>query len=267
MVQPPKDLKSFTSLLEIVAALRGPEGCPWDKEQTHRTLTPFAIEEAHELAEAIERDDEAEMISELGDLLLQIVLHSEIGRQENRFDVHDVIFAISEKMVRRHPHVFADTKVADSNEVLANWSAIKAQEKKKFDADEAMRFDVSLSTPALTRSQKIGDKTKRLRFDWQNASEVLAKVDEELAEVKAELASGDKESLEHEIGDLLFSVAQLARHAGLEAEQCLRTANARFEKRFFTMRKQIKESGRDYDQLSNAELEEAWQKVKAHLDK
>lgn len=265
MVQPPKDLKSFASLLEIVAALRGPEGCPWDKEQTHRTLTPFAIEEAHELAEAIERGDEAEMISELGDLLLQIVLHSEIGRQESRFNIHDVIYAISEKMVRRHPHVFADTKVADSNEVLDNWSAIKAQEKKKFDADEAMRFDVSLSMPALTRSQKIGDKTKRLRFDWQNANEVLAKVEEELTEVKDELKSGDKDRLEHEIGDLLFSVAQLARHVGLEAEQTLRTANARFEKRFFTMRKQIKRAGRDYDALTSAELEEAWQKVKRDL--
>jgi len=265
MVQPPKDLKSFASLLEIVAALRGPEGCPWDKEQTHRTLTPFAIEEAHELAEAIENGDEAEMISELGDLLLQIVLHAEIGRQEKRFDVHDVIRAISEKMVRRHPHVFADAQVADSSEVLANWSEIKAREKKKFDADEAMRFDVALNTPALTRSQKIGDKTKRLRFDWQNAGEVLAKVEEELNEVKDELKGGDKERLEHEIGDLLFSVAQLARHAGLEAEQCLRAANARFEKRFFTMRKQIKESGRDYDELTTAELEAAWSQVKAHL--
>lgn len=266
MVQPPLDLKSFASLLEIVTALRGPDGCPWDKEQTHRTLTPFAIEEAHELAEAIESGDEKEMISELGDLLLQIVLHSEIGRQERRFDIHDVIHAISEKMVRRHPHVFADAQVSDSEEVLANWSQIKAKEKKKFDGDEAMRFDVSLSTPALTRSQKIGDKTKRLRFDWRNADEVLAKVEEEFNEVKVELKSGDKKRQEHEIGDLLFSIAQLARHLGLEAEQCLRTANARFEKRFFTMRKQIKADGRDYDSLSTAELEDAWQKVKASLD-
>jgi len=274
MVMPPKDLKSFTAFLEIVTALRGPEGCPWDKEQTQRSLTPYAIEEAHELAEAIESGNDSEMISELGDLLLQIVLHSEIGRQEGRFDINDVIFSISEKMVRRHPHVFSDTKVADSNEVLANWSEIKAKEKAAKPAvDEAMRFDVPLSIPALSRSQKIGEKTKRLRFDWQNAIEVFAKVEEELAEVKAELPSqtttsvGEKAKsrLEHEIGDLLFSVAQLARHVGLEAEQCLRTANTRFETRFFTMCKQIKLTGREYEKLSSTELEAAWQITKASL--
>jgi tetrapyrrole methylase family protein/MazG family protein len=274
MVTPPKNLNSFLSLLEIVTALRGPDGCPWDKEQTHRSLTPFAIEEAHELAEAMESGNEGEMISELGDLLLQIILHAEIGRQEGRFDVGDVICSISEKMVRRHPHVFSDTKVADSNEVLANWSEIKAKEKvAKPTLDEAMRFDVPLSIPALTRSHKIGDKTQRLRFDWQNAAEVFAKVEEELTEVKAELPLDSAEPvdakikgrLEHEIGDLLFSVAQLARHLGLEAEQCLRTANTRFETRFFIMRKQIKLAGLDYDKLSSIELEAAWQTTKTSL--
>jgi len=273
MVQPPQNLRSSSSLLEIVTALRGPDGCPWDKEQTHRSLTPSAIEEAHELAEAIERGDEQETISELGDVLLQVVLHAEIARQENRFNITDVIHAISEKMVRRHPHVFSDTKVANSGEVLSNWSAIKAQEKankKQADANDATSFEVALAMPALMRSHKIGDKTRRLRFDWQNATEVLAKVEEELTEVKAELprdnAPADRQRLEHEIGDLLFSVAQLARHLGLEAEQCLRTANARFEGRFFTMKKRIAESGRDYDSLATAELELAWQEAKVAYD-
>jgi len=302
LVQPPPDLEKFASLLTIVEALRSPDGCPWDKEQTHRTLTPFAIEEAHELAEAIEAGDEKEMISELGDLLLQVVLHAEIGRQEGRFDISDVIRAISEKMVRRHPHVFSDARAADSAEVLANWPKLKEQEKAARNASNAsassptdlappMRFDITLSLPALIRSQKIGDKTKHLRFDWNNTREVMSKVEEELEEVRAELAKIDaikstgtetgtetktelgggsdkgasKAALEHEIGDLLFSVTQLARHAGLEAEQCLRTANARFEQRFFTMRRQIAASGRNYDQLSMPELEEAWQVAKESL--
>ncbi|MEK7358723.1 MAG: nucleoside triphosphate pyrophosphohydrolase [Bdellovibrionota bacterium] len=272
MIKPPNDLKKFDSFVEIVAALRGPDGCPWDKEQTHRTLTPFAIEEAHELAEAIEAGDEREMVGELGDLLLQVVLHAEIGRQEKRFDIHDVVEGISEKMVRRHPHVFGDTKVNDSNEVLANWSQIKAAEKKAEKKDdgkaksEATRFDVPLSLPSLARSHKIGDKTQRLRFDWPNATEVMKKVDEEIGELREELKDEkNKAALEHEIGDVLFSVAQLARHLGLEAEQCLRTANARFETRFFSMRKSIAASGRDYDSLTLDQLEAEWQKTKRAL--
>jgi tetrapyrrole methylase family protein / MazG family protein len=271
LVQPPKDLRKFDSLLQIIEALRGPEGCPWDKEQTHRTLTPFAIEEAHELAEAIESGDESEMVSELGDLLLQVVLHAEIGRQAGRFDITDVVHAISEKMVRRHPHVFSDTKVKDSAEVLANWSALKAQEKRSSPGE---RFDIAPSLPALARAHKIGDKTRRLRFDWADAKGVMEKVEEELEEIRQEFQAiaGDaptpaqKKAIEHEIGDALFSLAQLARHLGLEAEQCLRTTNARFEKRFFTMRKMIEESGRDYDSLTPEELESAWQSVKARLD-
>lgn len=269
MVQPPSDLKRFESLLKIVEALRGPDGCPWDKEQTHRTLTPYVIEEAHELAEAIETEDWKEMVSELGDVLLQVVLHSEIGRQEGRFTIEDVVHAISEKMVRRHPHVFSNTEVRDSDDVMANWAAIKEQEKKDKQAQAPQdRFDVSLALPALARSQKIGAKTRKLRFDWNSAPEVMTKVREELEEVQVELDKGDQvksADLEHEIGDLLFSVAQLARHAGLEAEQCLRTANSRFEKRFFTMKHQIAASGRDYDSLSATEFEEAWQAAKKSL--
>lgn len=261
MVKPPLDLRKFDSFVEIVEALRGPDGCPWDKEQTHRTLTPYAIEEAHELAEAIETGDGREVIGELGDLLLQVVLHAEIGRQEKRFDIHDVVEAISEKMVRRHPHVFGDVRVSGSGEVLANWSKLKAQEKKTKKVED--RFDVPLSLPALSRSHKIGDKTQRLRFDWPNATEVMKKVDEEIAELHEEMKDqGNEAALEHEIGDVLFSVTQLARHLGLEAEQCLRTANARFEKRFFEMRKAIAASGRDYDTLSTEELEAEWQKAK-----
>lgn len=264
MVHPPDDLEKFDSFLQIVEALRGPNGCPWDKEQTHRSLTPYAIEEAHELAEAIEAGDESEMIKELGDVLLQVVLHSEIGRQEGRFEIKDVIRAISEKMVRRHPHVFGDVKVETSADVLKNWSEIKAQEKSP--TKDETRFDIAPSLPALARAQKIGEKTKRQRFDWTNATDVLMKVDEELAEVRAEMDDPAKRSaLESEIGDLLFSVAQLARHLGFDAEQALRTANTRFENRFFTMKKLIKDSGREYDRVTSEELEDAWKTVKRQL--
>lgn len=264
MVQPPKDLRLFTSLLEIVTALRGPDGCPWDKEQTHRSLTPFAIEEAHELAEAIEAGDEREMISELGDLLLQVVLHAEIGRQAGRFAIADVIEAISEKMVRRHPHVFADTQVSDSAEVLKNWHAIKADEKAaKAHVPDQQRFDVPVSMAALARAEKIGAKTKRERFDWHSWQEVLRKVDEELAELKDALKGNDRQHQEAELGDLLFSVAQLARHLHIDAEQALRTTNQRFEQRFFLMKKLASEDGKDFQTLSEAELEAYWVKAKA----
>lgn len=267
MVKPPIDLRKFASFVEIVAALRGPDGCPWDKEQTHRTLTPYAIEEAHELAEAIETGADRDVVGELGDLLLQVVLHAEIGRQDERFDINDVIEAISEKMVRRHPHVFGDVQVSGSGEVLDNWSKLKAEEKKKKGVTgEENRFDVPVSLPALARSHKIGDKTQRLRFDWSNPHDVMKKVDEEIAELHVEMKdTTDKAALEHEIGDVLFSVAQLARHLGLEAEQCLRTANSRFESRFFAMRKAIASSGRNYDDLTLEELEAEWQAAKRAL--
>jgi tetrapyrrole methylase family protein/MazG family protein len=272
MQKPPKDLEKFASLLEIVKSLRGPEGCPWDKEQTHRSLTPFAIEEAHELAEAIELGDHDEMIKELGDLLLQVVLHSEIGRQEGRFSIDDVVRGISEKMVHRHPHVFAGEKVTDSADVLSKWADIKAAEKKAQNAQKPQterpsRFDIPLTIPALMRSQKIGDKTKSQKFDWNNSIEVFAKVEEEVAELRQELErkTVDPKAVEHEIGDLLFSLAQLARHAGLEAEQALRTANARFEKRYFTMRNMVEDSGHDWNKLTPEEREAAWVEVKKQL--
>lgn len=269
VVRPPAQLDTFAALLDIVSALRGPEGCPWDKEQTNRTLTPFAIEEAHELAEAIEDGTDADIVSELGDLLLQVALHAEIGRQEDRFDIHDVLRAINSKMVRRHPHVFSEAKASTTAEVLTSWAAIKAQEKasRPEQGRGSMRFDISPTLPALSRANKIGEKTRSDRFDWQNAEQVLVKVDEELAEVKEVMRDprAGRTALEHEIGDLLFSVAQLARHLGLEPEQCLRTANTRFEKRFFTMKKMIREGGRDYGSLNDTELEHAWQEVKRFL--
>jgi tetrapyrrole methylase family protein/MazG family protein len=262
MVKPPKELRSFDSIIEVVKALRGPDGCPWDKEQTHRSLTPYAIEEAHELAEAIERGQSQEMIEELGDLLLQVVLHSEIGRQEKRFDIHDVIEVLNTKMIRRHPHVFANAKAETSGEVLQNWAVIKASEKAAKGASEATRFDVPMNLPALTRSSKIGSKTKKFKFDWSKPEEVLAKVEEELSEVREAIKTGTFEEKESEIGDLLFSVAQLARHIDVEPEQALRVTNQRFENRFFKMKELAKNDHRKFEDLTPPELEEYWRRVK-----
>ena len=261
MTTPPQNLSDFSSLLEIVKALRGPNGCPWDKEQTPISLAPYAIEEAHELAEALEREDEKEIIEELGDVLLQVALHSEVARQEERFQISDVIYSINEKMVRRHPHVFSNLEAETSDEVMKNWQKIKAEEKKN-KKQTPHRFDIPENLPALQRSKKIGSKTKKLNFDWETPQQVLEKVDEELAEVKEAISQNSHEEIENEIGDLLFSVAQLARHLDIEPEQALRKANRRFEKRFFAVKSKVEKDGGKMTDTSSEKLEELWQEVK-----
>lgn len=268
MINPPKDLATFTSLLQIVTDLRGPQGCPWDKEQTSRSLAPFAIEEAHELAEAIEVGVTDEIVGELGDLLLQVALHAEIGRQESRFTISDVLRAVNEKMVRRHPHVFSTTAVADSGEVLDNWAKIKDQEKAaKKQRHKQNQFEIPVSLPALSRAHKIGDKTKQTKFDWSTSAEVLMKVEEEFRELREALNASDLTAIEHELGDVLFSLAQLGRHLKIESEQALRTANQRFEQRYFTMQENVRNQGKDWAQLTDEEKQKAWEEAKLQLAK
>ena len=264
MPQAPNNYRDFSSLVEIVQALRGPEGCPWDKEQTHKSLTRFAIEEAHELADAIDRNQDDEIRDELGDLLLQVVLNAEIARQDSRFDINDVIASIGEKMVRRHPHVFADVQVSGSDEVLDNWTKIKAKEKGQ--EDDFVRFNLPSGLPALIGAHKIGEKTKKWHFDWSRPEEVLAKVEEEVAELKEALKNKVQSEIEHELGDLLFSVAHLARHLDVEAEQALRTTNHRFESRFVLMQKLCRQDAKDFGKLTTQELETYWEKAKRYAD-
>jgi tetrapyrrole methylase family protein/MazG family protein len=272
MVKPPTELGKFESFVDIVKALRGPEGCPWDKEQTHRTLAPFAIEESFELAEAIESGSTDEMVGELGDVLLQVVLNAEVGRQSGEFTLEDVIRGISEKMVRRHPHVFGDVSLKTSGEVTSNWAKVKALEKAG--RPKTAGFDLPRALPALQRSHKIGDKTQKAGFDWPDAHGVFEKVEEEMLELRAEFAlvtrgtlptDDVRKALEHEIGDVLFSVSQLARHLGLDGEQSLRVANNRFESRYFKMRANVEASGRDWESLADSEKESAWQQAKREL--
>jgi len=266
MEKPPKNLREFDALLNVVKALRGPEGCPWDKEQTPETLAPYALEEAYELAEAIEEGDPEKIKEELGDVLLQVILHAHIAQQENKFSISDVIEGICSKLVRRHPHVFAEVKVKDSTEVLKNWEEIKSQEKSARYRD---RFSIPVHLPALQRSGKMGDKTNKLNFDWNNALHVFEKVEEEFIELKEALGlkrkhkknqKKSKMKLSHvkeELGDLLFSLAQLARHLKSEPEQILRDANRKFEKRFFKMKKMAEKNGKkltNYSCLSGCHL-------------
>lgn len=274
MPKAPEKLREFASLLKVVEFLRGPEGCPWDKEQTHQSLTRFAIEEAHELSEAIDGGKDADMREELGDLLLQVVLHAEIARGDGRFTIADVIETLNEKMIRRHPHVFADVQVKNSDEVIRNWTEIKAAEKK--DKGKSHTFDIPKGLPSLIRAQKIGEKTEKLGFDWEATSDVWDKVKEEMAELEAELLkTAESESIDdheatklriqNELGDMFFSLSQLARHLSLDAEQCSRQANSRFEARYKKMRELVESDKKDWEKLSPAEKEGFWQKAKSAL--
>src|SRR6185312_5667640 len=233
-------LLQFQSLVEIVAKLRGPDGCPWDKEQTQRTLTQYAIEEAFELVDAIESGNQGEICEELGDFLFQVILQAQVAKDEGHFNLTNVITGLNEKMLRRHPHVFGDVAVQSTEDVWKNWERLKAQEKAQKKADTSTRiFSHPRHLPALQAAYKIGVKTERYAFDWDKPSEVFEKVQEEIQETKEALdhfSKSDTEKsrhhLEHEIGDALFALSQLARHVDMEPEQCLREANRRFEQRF-----------------------------------
>jgi len=270
MPKPPQNLREFTSLLQVVEALRGPEGCPWDKEQTHRTLTRYAIEEAFELSEAIDGGNDQEICDELGDLLLQVILHAEIARQEGRFDIYSVMENLNAKMVRRHPHVFGSTTAKTSAEVLTNWAQIKAEEKagqaktqQKKAQSRPLSFDIPQGLPALLRAQKIGEKTAKTQFDWTDAHSCWEKVAEEFGELKEALDAGQPAAISHELGDLLFSLAQIARHLKMDSEQSLRETNTRFERRYLRMQELVREDGQQWENLS-AELKESyWTRAKA----
>lgn len=259
-----KPTGDFSDFVTIIQTLRGPNGCPWDKQQTHSTLTRYAIEEVYELCEAIENHDDQALRDELGDLLLQVVLHAVIAEQRGAFTIGDVVRAIAEKMWRRHPHVFGDGKAHTASEVSANWQKIKAQEKSNnAKGSENYPFQLPKELPALLYSHKIGEKSRQVKFDWKHVKDVLAKVEEEWAETKAAIANESPQRQQAEIGDLLFSVAQLARHLGFDAEQSLRQTNQRFEKRYQSMMSLAKQQGQDFTQLTEPELEELWQKAKA----
>ncbi len=272
----------FAKFVEIIAALRHPvTGCPWDLEQTHRSIRPYLIEEAYEVLDAIDADSDTALKEELGDLLLQVVLHSQIATDRKAFSIDEVVRGVSEKMVRRHPHVFGDTKVTGSAQVLTNWEQIKSEEKSKLgdkqaEARTSLLDGVPKQMPQLTRAQRIGEKASRVGFEWEALEGVLAKVDEELSELKAEIQENEipphalttapksrpaeaQLRLEEEFGDLLFSVTQLGRWLGVGAEDSLRGTIEKFSSRFRWMEENAPKPLKD---CSPGELDSLWTEAK-----
>jgi len=252
---------AIEQLRAIVACLRAPEGCPWDREQTHASLRSGLLEEAYEVVEAINKADDANLREELGDLLLQSVFHAQIAAEEGRFDFDHVAREISEKLVRRHPHVFGPDSCADSDAVLKRWDEIKRIEKGA--AAESALDGVPGGLPALLRAQKVQKKAAKVGFDWSEASPVLAKIREELDEIEAELAAGHAARIEDEVGDLLFSVVNLSRKLKLDAETALHGATGKFIARFREVEVLARDRGLALEKMSLPELDALWDEVKA----
>jgi MazG family protein len=258
-----------TRLLEIMARLRDPErGCPWDRAQTWQSLIPFTLEESYEVADAIERGAVDGVREELGDLLFQVVFYAQIAAEQGQFDFEEVVSGIAAKLERRHPHVFGETRIGSAAEQTLAWEEHKARERAALGAvagAAAALAGVAQALPALTRAVKLQQRAARVGFDWPEVGDVLAKVDEELAEVRAELDAGipSPEALEHEVGDLLLAVSNLARHLCIDPETALRRANRRFEGRFRHMEQALAAQGRDLLDTRPEELDELWIQAKA----
>jgi tetrapyrrole methylase family protein/MazG family protein len=264
----------FEKLVAVQARLRAPNGCPWDREQTHLTLRTYLIEEAYEVLEALESGDDKKFAEEMGDLLLQIVFHSQIAREEGRFTVSEVIREIHDKMIRRHPHVFGETRAKDSAEVLRNWEQIKAEERakaKKSDSKAASHSGkqpslldgVSRALPATLEGFQLTRKASRIGFDWDDANGVIAKIGEEAKEVKNALEEPGHAKLEEEMGDLLFAAVNLARFLKVDPEIVLKKANAKFSRRFRAMEQLVRESGTAFKDLPRDRMEELWERTKS----
>jgi nucleoside triphosphate diphosphatase len=270
-----KPSSDIARLIEIMAALRTPvTGCPWDLEQDFASIAPYTLEEAYEVVDAIERGALADLRDELGDLLLQVVFHARMAEEQGTFAFPDVVEAITKKLIRRHPHVFGNTKELSPEQVKALWDTIKNEEKIERRAEReklglpaeshetGFLGGIPTALPALTRAQKLTTKAAKVGFDWPEAIQVIEKIHEELEEVKEASSSGDRDHIEDEIGDLLFSVTNLARHYGIDPEGALRRTNAKFERRFGSIEHALKRQGRDLNEASLEEMEELWVQAK-----
>ena len=264
----------FEKLVAVQARLRAPNGCPWDREQTHQSLRTYLIEEAYEVLEALESGDDAKFAEEMGDLLLQIVFHSEIAREEGRFTVAEVIREIHDKMIRRHPHVFGETEAKDSAEVLRNWEQIKAEERQasanKNDAkavaggpkEVSLLDGVSRALPATLEGFQLTRKASRIGFDWEEVGGVFEKLLEETEELKSASKEQDPLKVEEELGDLLFAAVNLSRYLKIDPEIALKKANAKFSRRFRAMERLARKSGREFRDLPREEMEALWDATK-----
>ncbi len=258
------DKKSnFEELVDVMKRLRAPEGCPWDREQTHDSLKPYMLEEAYEALEAIDLRDDDELCKELGDVLLQVVFHAQIADEEQRFSIDDVAGSIVEKLVRRHPHVFGDVQVKDAKNVLENWEEIKKQERRDAGLQQPSHLDgIPKSLPALMRAQRVQSRAARQGFDWPNAEGALDKVEEEFAELRQAQSDQSTEAIEDEFGDLLFSVVNTARFLQINPEDALRRSVDKFERRFRAIESELNKSNRSMRDTALSELDELWDEIK-----
>lgn len=249
----------FTNLVKIMERLRGDDGCPWDKEQTPESLKPFLIEEAYEVLEALDEKDSAKLKEELGDLLYQILFHAQIAKEKGEFDINDILESSIEKMVRRHPHVFGDKKAKDSKEVLVHWEETKKKEKRN---RKSILEGVPKELPALLRAHQLQSRAARVGFDWERIDQVFDKVEEEISEFKEAYRNKERERMEDELGDIFFSLVNVARFLEVNPEDALRSAIGRFIARFSYIEEAAAGEGRSISSLSIDEMESLWQRAK-----
>lgn len=255
-MESPKDLGNFDTLVKIIARLRAPDGCPWDKEQNHQTLRGNLLSESYEVMEALDKEEATALCEELGDLMLQIVLHAQISKDDKEFEIGDVIESINKKLIHRHPHIFGDVNVKDSKEVMQNWEALKKKEKPH---RKSVLEGVPKAMPALAYALEISRRAVRVGFEWQDLQGVIDKINEEIGEIKE--ARNKKEKTD-EIGDLLFTLVNYARWEGIDAEAALREANQKFYQRFSKVEDIARQQGRDLTKLSFREWDDLWETAK-----
>jgi MazG family protein len=259
----PTPAQAIDRLLAIMARLRGPDGCPWDREQTLASLRPYVLEETYEVLEAIDAGDPREHCEELGDLLLQVVFQAQLTKESGSFAFEDVAEAISNKLVARHPHVFGTATVKDAEGVLRQWTALKKKEKQAKGGGKSVLEGVPREMPALARAERLTEKASRIGFDWPDASGARAKVNEELGELDAAIASGDRAAIEHELGDMLLAIVNLARKLALPPEEALRGAVGRFIERFTHVERGLELAGVAHGQATLEQMDELWNEAKA----
>lgn len=253
--------RSFDDLVLLMTTLRGPNGCPWDRKQTLPDLKPYVIEEAYEVVDAIDRDDRGLLLEEVGDLLLEAVFIAEITREEGSFDVSDSITAIYDKLVRRHPHVFGDVEAKDAEQVLVNWEKLKSAERRA--EKKGVLSGVPLALPALLKASRLTEKAARVGFDWRRTEDVFEKIEEEIAELRDAITAEDRKNVHDEIGDLLFTIANIARKLNVSPEEALQSTNRKFARRFESIERRVHESGRNIDELTLEEMDALWDEAKS----
>jgi MazG family protein len=255
----------FARFVELIARLRAPGGCPWDREQTHESVKPMTIEEAYEVAHAIDEKDDAELAGELGDLLLQVVFHANIAEERGAFPIREILERVTDKMVRRHPHVFGEDDASTSGEVLRSWEAIKAKEREaRGKEDESMLDSVHRGLPAVMEAFQVTTKVSRVGFDWKDATGAIGKLDEESHELKsANEKKAGHDAVSEEVGDLLFAAVNVARLAGVDPESALKASNRKFRRRFAHIEKRLAETGRKPADSTLEEMDRFWEEAKA----